>query len=145
MQSVGKAAEWAARALVGAVLASNLYRAVLFLIQPASFAPAFDLAGISGEAALRGVGVLFVMWNVPYLVAFIHPIRYRTSLWEATAMQAIGVIGESWIWLSLPLEHALLRQSIGRFIVFDLAGLACLLLAAWVSRGARQPAISIRR
>jgi hypothetical protein len=80
------------------------------------------------------MGVLFLMWNVPYAVAFMNPIKHRLSLWEAVIMQAIGVVGESLILLGLPPEYGIARQSILRFIVFDLAGLAFLLLAAWVSR-----------
>jgi hypothetical protein len=80
------------------------------------------------------MGVLFLMWNVPYAVAYINPLTHRLSLWEAVIMQTIGVVGESLILAGLPAENALARQSVERFIVFDLAGLVCLLLAVWVSR-----------
>jgi hypothetical protein len=126
--------EWAARVLIGAVLVSNLYCAILFTWQPDAYAPAFELSGASGEAAVRGMGLLFLMWNVPYAVAFLSPTRHRLSLWEAVVMQAMGVVGESLILAGLPPEYGIARQSILRFIVFDLAGLVCLLLAAWVSR-----------
>lgn len=118
-------------------MASNLYCAILFIWQPGSYAPAFQLSGASAEAAVRGMGVLFLMWNVPYAVAFSNPLRQRTSLWEAVAMQAIGLVGESLIYLGLPAEYSLARQSIVRFMLFDAAGLACLLLAVWVSRESR--------
>jgi hypothetical protein len=134
MRQASRGREWAARVLIGAVLVSNLYCAFLFIWQPAYYAPSFELSGASGEAALRGMGVLFVMWNVPYAVAFLSPTRHRLSLWEAVIMQAIGVVGESLILAGLPPEYGIARQSIMRFIVFDLAGLVCLLLAAWVSR-----------
>jgi len=134
MRQASKGNEWAARILIGAVLASNLYCAFLFIWQPEVYAPAFELNGASGEAAVRGMGVLFLMWNVPYAVAFINPIKHRLSLWEAVIMQAIGVVGENLILAGLPIEYAIARQSIMRFIVFDLAGLVCLLLAVWVSR-----------
>ncbi len=51
-----------------------------------------------------GMGVLFLMWNVPYAVALWHPLRHRISLYEALAMQAIGLLGESLIYLSLSPE-----------------------------------------
>jgi hypothetical protein len=83
---------------------------------------------------LRGLGVLFVMWNVPYVVALWHPVRHRISLYEALAMQTIGMVGESIIYLSLPAIHDLLRASIVRFIGFDTLGLVLLAVAAWITR-----------
>jgi hypothetical protein len=81
---------------------------------------------------------LFLMWNIPYAVALWHPVRYRISLYEATAMQAIGLLGESLIWFSQPPAHSMLRASLLRFIAFDGAGLVLLLLAIWlVQRGER--------
>ena len=83
---------------------------------------------------LRGLGVLFVMWNVPYAVALWHPVRHRISLYEALAMQTIGLVGESIIYLSLPTIHDLLQGSILRFIGFDALGLVLLAVAAWITR-----------
>jgi hypothetical protein len=83
---------------------------------------------------LRGLGVLFVMWNVPYAVALWHPVRHRISLYEALAMQTIGLVGEAIIYLSLPLTHTLLRASILRFIGFDALGLVLLAVATWSTR-----------
>ncbi len=119
---------WAARLLIAIVIAWNLECAFAFLRQPQAFAPAFELSGVAGAAAVRGTAVLFLMWNVPYLVAVWHPRRGRLSLWEALAMQTIGLFGESLICAHLPEGHAVLRASLLRFIVFDAAGL--LLLAA---------------
>jgi len=122
------------RLLIALVLLWNLQCALAFLAWPGNYTPGFELTGALGEAMIRGMGVLFLMWNVPYAVAFINPIKHRLSLWEAVIMQAIGMVGETLILVGLPPEHAIARQSILRFIVFDLAGLVCLLLAAWVSR-----------
>ncbi len=44
-------------------------------------------------------------------------------------MQGLGVIGETFILLRIPLQYATLRASITRFLVFDAAGLALLALA----------------
>jgi hypothetical protein len=44
-------------------------------------------------------------------------------------MQGLGVIGETFIWLRIPSQNFILRWSITRFIIFDLAGLALLALA----------------
>jgi hypothetical protein len=123
---------WVARVCVGMVLVINVQCAVAFWHAPAGYASSFELAGVPGEAAIRGMAVLFVMWNVPYLVALWHPRRQRLALWQALAMQAIGVAGESLIWLSLPAGHAVLHDSLMRFIIFDAGGLALLCLAAWL-------------
>ena len=33
------------------------------------------LEGIIGEQMVRGMGVLFLMWNIPYIFALANPIR----------------------------------------------------------------------
>jgi hypothetical protein len=117
---------WIARILVGVVILWNLQAALMFIISPEIFAPGFQLAGVTGDAAVRGFGILFVMWNVPYAVAFWHPRKYKVSLIEALVMQFLGVVGESFILLNLPVEFGILRGSIIRFIIFDAAGLLAL-------------------
>ena len=118
---------WAARLLIAVVVTWNLECALVFWFNPGIFAPGFELAGIPGAAAVRGFAVLFVMWNIPYLVAFWHPQRHRLSLWEALAMQTVGVIGESFILFSLPAGQAILHASLLRFITFDASGVVALL------------------
>ncbi len=83
---------------------------------------------------LRGLGVLFIMWNVPYAVALWNPIRYRIVLWIAVAMQAIGLVGETFIAISIPVEHIDIRSAIARFVFFDALGLILLLAAAWLTK-----------
>lgn len=116
------------------VLAWNVQCAVVFLLWPAESAAGFELSGAPGEAMLRGLGVLFLMWNVPYIVAFWHPLRNCLSLYEAIGMQAIGLVGESLILVALPGTHNLARAGLMRFIIFDGLGLLLLLGAAWVIR-----------
>ena len=116
-----------ARFLIAAVIGWNLQVAYVFLLSPEFFVPNFELSGLPGEAAVRGMAVLFAMWNIPYLVALWHPRRQRISLYEAIAMQTVGLIGESFILSTLGSGHALLRSSIMRFIFFDGAGLVHLL------------------
>lgn len=113
------------------VLAMNLQCAFAFLVTPQGFAPSFELSGVVGESMIRGMGVLFLMWNIPYIFAFIHPVRYKTSLLEAMLMQFTGFAGESLIWLSLPLQHEIVRSSILRFMIFDGAGFIVLVIA-WI-------------
>ena len=121
---------WAARLCVGAVLFANVQCAVAFWREPAGYASTFELAGAAGAAAIQGIAVLFLMWNVPYAVALWHPRRHRLALWQAVAMQALGVIGETLIWQQLPAAHAVLRGSLLRFILFDAGGLVVLCVAA---------------
>jgi hypothetical protein len=118
---------WTARLLIAVVVAWNLECALVFFLNPGWYAPGFELAGVPGEAAVRGFAVLFVMWNIPYLVALWRPQRNRVSLWEALVMQVIGVIGESLILFSLPPTNAILRRSLLRFIAFDGAGVVALI------------------
>ncbi len=128
----GTASLWLARALIGTVLLWNVQCALAFLIQPGAYVAAFELHGVAGEAMLRGVGLLFLMWNVPYAVACWQPRRHGLSLWEAIAMQAIGLGGEMALRWGLPAGHEILSASLGRFVLFDAAGLGLLLLAALV-------------
>ncbi len=125
---------WLARICIALVLAWNVQCAVAFLVAPATYAATFELTDAAGEAAVRGMGVLFLMWNVPYAVALWHPARHRVSLYEAVAMQGIGVVGETLILLSLPTALTIARASIGRFILFDAAGLALLIAATIIGR-----------
>ena len=120
---------WISRSLIAIVTVWNLQAAVIFIISPESFVHAYELSGAAGEAAVRGVGVLFLMWNVPYVFAAIHPVRFRLGLAFALLMQLIGLLGESYIFSTLTMEHLILRGSILRFIIFDGAGLLLLLLA----------------
>ena len=120
--------------LIGLVLLINVQSALVFLSNPKRFAPAYELTGIPGETAIRGFAVLFLMWNIPYVVALIHPVKYRISLYEAIVMQSIGLVGESFIFWTLPIEHSILRASILRFIIFDGAGLGALLIAARITK-----------
>ena len=118
-----------ARLLVALVLFSNLYAALGFFFSPQVFTAAYELVGGPGEAAVAGFGLLFAMWQVPYLVALINPLKHKLSLMEALAMQGLGVIGETFILLRIPAIHTVLRSGISRFIIFDLAGLALLAMS----------------
>ncbi len=124
----------AARLLIGLVLLVNLQCAVLFIASPKSYAAGFELSGMPGVAMIQGMGILFLMWNVPYLVAFTDPVRQNVSLLEAVAMQGIGLAGESILLVTFPEGHSALVSSVTRFILFDGAGLAALLLAVFLVR-----------
>lgn len=118
-----------ARILIGIVTLLNLQAAFQFMIWPSKYAPGFELGGSAGDAVIRGMGLLFLMWNIPYLFAVTDPVRRFVSLVEAVIMQAIGVFGESALLLTLKGEHPQIHASVLRFILFDGAGLVLLLIA----------------
>lgn len=123
-----------ARILIGLVAAWNLQAAFVFFIWPSYAAAGYELSGAAGEAAVRGVAVLFTMWTVPHLAALWDPTRFRLALALAVIMQFIGLLGETYILTTLTLEHATLRESILRFIAFDGTGLILLVLAFFIAR-----------
>lgn len=122
---------WLSRGLLLPVTAWNVQAALVFITWPEQFVAGFMLEGTPGRVAVQGVGVLFLMWSVPYLAALWHPGQHVLALQLAIGMQAIGLLGESYILATLTPEYAILAASIRRFIVFDAAGLL-LLVAAWL-------------
>ena len=129
--------EWIARILIGIVVFFNLDAAFSFMFRPELYAPGFELGGTPGHAIVQGMGLLFLMWNVPYVIALINPGRFFISLVEAVIMQAIGVFGETILLLSLPEIHPMIQSTTVRFIIFDGSGLIlliCALILAWKIR-----------
>ena len=125
---------WISRSLIGLVLFFNLESALVFLWNPQDYVAGFGVQGAVGNAIIRSIGLLFVMWNVPYLVAFLHPIKHRASLVEAIAMQTIGVLGETVLLFSLAPGLLEINNTLSRFIWFDSGGLVCLGIALWLVR-----------
>ena len=123
---------WLARTLIAIVTGWNLQAALVFILWPERFMHNFELTGVPGAAAVRGTGILFVMWNVPYLVALWNPRVYRLVLGIAIVMQLVGLVGESLILFTLPEGYALLSTSIARFVIFDGSGLVLLIAAFWI-------------
>ena len=93
----------------------------------------FQVEGIPGQTAVIGFGILFLMWQVPYVFALLHPVKHKTSLWQALIMQTIGVIAESILLTTIPPDYLLLRSSILRFIIFDGAGVLILIGALFLT------------
>ncbi len=120
---------WFSRLLVGTVVVINLMAAFEFMVRPQAYAPGFELEGTPGAAVIQGMGLLFLMWNVPYIVALLHPMKHFISLIESVVMQAIGVAGESALLLALPGDHSQIGSSVTRFIIFDGGGLIFLTAA----------------
>ncbi|KPL73127.1 hypothetical protein AC812_15180 [Bellilinea caldifistulae] len=119
---------------IGIVLFWNLQAAFLFIVTPSPYISSFQLEGFSGKVLVQGFGILFLMWNIPYVFAFWNPLQNRLSLIEANLMQLIGLVGETLLQSSLPPGEAILRATAARFILFDGIGLLLLLLALWISR-----------
>jgi hypothetical protein len=129
---------WLARLLIGVVFFFNVECALSFIIAPEVYASAFELTGFPGVGMIRGMGILFLMWNVPYAFALWNPAKFHVSLIQATIMQAIGALGETILLVTFPAGHALLRSSVLRFIVFDASGLVFLIVAYLTTLKARK-------
>lgn len=115
------------------VFAWNVLCALQFVIAPASFAGAYQLSGAAGEAAVRGMGVAFLMWNATYPAFIVCPHRFKPLGAVVLVQQAIGFLGEAFILLSLPGQgFELLSASILRFMAFDGAGFALMAAAYWL-------------
>ena len=118
--------QWLARIFIFIVLTWNLEAAISFLVSPAPYLAAFELKGLPGEIAVAGTGLLFLMWQVPYVFALVNPMKFKVSLIEALVMQIIGLVGESILLTRITSDHAMLRSSITRFILFDGIGVVLL-------------------
>jgi len=123
-----------ARIALLAVLVANMSAAIPYLVRPADYVAAYELTGAPGEVVVRGFGVLFLMWAVPFIPAILHPARNRVALACVLAMQVVGLVGESLMMLALPPGHDALRATGLRFIAFDGVGLVLLLIAYRLSR-----------
>jgi len=103
--------------------------AAAFVLHPELYAPSFEVGGVPGQALVRGMGILFLMWNVTYPPVLLHPERNPVLAAIILVQQAIGLAGESWMWLTMPGGHDALRATGWRFIIFDGAGLVGMALA----------------
>jgi hypothetical protein len=123
---------WFARITVGAVFLMNVTCALAFILQPESYSPGFEVAGVPGMIYVQGMGILFLMWNATYPLVIFHPIRYRALFVVVLIQQAIGFVGETWLWLTLPAGHSTLRATGLRFMIFDGIGLIAMAVAYWL-------------
>ena len=119
---------WLARLALIVVFCFNVSCALAFVARPEAYAPGFEVSGAVGEILVRGIGILFLMWNVTYPLAIWHPWRYRWLFLIIIAQQAIGLTGETWMLLTLPPGHAPLAATGLRFIAFDGGGLVAMLV-----------------
>lgn len=123
-------AAWVCRACFALVFIVNVQCAFSYIFMPESFAGGFQLSGIEGAVAVQGIGVAFLMWNATYPAFIARPQRFCVLGVVILFQQAIGLVGESMIYLSLPeFGYAQLAHSITRFIVFDAIGLVFMMLS----------------
>lgn len=120
---------WLVRGLLIFIQVYNLNAAISFMFAPDAYVPMMALEGIPGKVAIQGVGLLFLMWQVPYFFALADPIRYKVGVWMALIMQVIGVVGETILYFQIPETYPTLRSSIISFIIFDAIGVLILLIA----------------
>jgi hypothetical protein len=119
--------------LIGIVFFINIQAGFDFYFNPEKYTAAFELSGIPGDISVAGVGLLFIMWNVPYAFALWNPVKNSISLVQASIMQLVGVIGETALLYRFSAqEFPYLAISIKRFIYFDGVGLILLLLACFL-------------
>ncbi len=125
-----RSARWICRACFGLVFVWNVLCALRFVMAPADFAGAYQLEGVPGEVAVRGMGVAFLMWNATYPLFLWQPERFKVLGWVIAAQQLIGCVGEAFILCALPVGgFELLAASIQRFLIFDAAGLGLMVLS----------------
>ena len=124
-------ARWGVRGAVLTVLLWNLSAALPFILAPEIYSGAFELSGIVGAVLTRSIGVLFIMWVIPYFPVLRDPERYRVCLVIILVQQLIGFTAETWMALTLPSGHGALLATGKRFFAFDAAGMV-LLAGAWL-------------
>lgn len=138
-----RASQWFCRMAYAVVFVLNVQCALSFCIVPDQFMGAYELSGTAGRAAVQGIGIAFLMWNATYPPVIASPQRFRSLAVVVLVQQAIGLVGESLLRASLPVQNGVLAESITRFIWFDGAGLilmaaAFATLAVSSARGARR-------
>ncbi len=126
-----RAASIVMRIVYAIVFIVNIQCAISFILWPDSFAPTYELSGVPGATAVQGMGIVFLMWNATYPAVIISPRRFRSLAIVVLVQQAIGLVGESWILASLPVQYSTLIAGITRFVIFDAIGLV-LMLAAFI-------------
>lgn len=122
-------ATWVSRVVVLAVFLMNLWCIVGFFFFPERYSGYYELSGLAGNVAIRGIAVAFLMWNVTFPFVIFHPLKNLTVYTIVLIQQAVGLIGESIILQGIESGHSMLSSSIERFIFFDGLGLISMLVA----------------
>lgn len=127
MQVASSRIEWICRIIYFGVFVLNVSCALMFIFAPNDHAGAYELSGAPGLAAVRGIGVAFLMWNATYPLFIYKPSDHIPLGWIIVIQQMIGCLGEIYVFVCIGAEHELLKASIIRFVEFDVAGLVLML------------------
>ena len=68
---------WVVRVCFALVFAVNVQCALSYVLDPLAYVGGFELEGVAGEVAVRGLGVAFLMWNATYPAFICSPERCR--------------------------------------------------------------------
>jgi len=121
---------WLARMLVAAVCGWNLSAALPMILRPTDMAGSFAVAacGRGGMIMVQGLGVAFLMWQVPFVPTVWDPRHNRVTFLCLIVMQMVGLAGETLMLASLSEGSPALRATGLRFVAFDGAGLILLIV-----------------
>ena len=75
--------------------------------------------------------------NATYPPVIVQPSKQRLLFTIILVQQAIGLVGEAWLWTTLPPGHEVLRATGLRFIAFDGGGLLAMAVAYALLRSRR--------
>ena len=134
---------WFARLLVLAVFICNMQCVYVFMLHPEDAVAAYQLAGLGAVPVARSIGISFLLWNCTYPLAIYKPDRYRTVFGIVVFQQAIALILEIWLLLTLGPEQQMLSHAIIKFIRFDAPGIVFLSLAFYLARPSKTGQVHI--
>ena len=122
--------------MVFTVFAINIRCIIAFIFFAENYIRAYELTGVPGMVAIQGIGVAFLMWNTTYPLVIVRPDKFRILFIVVIAQQIVGLLGETFILLTMPSGYDILAGNILRFIIFDAAGLVLLVTGFFLSRNA---------
>ena len=122
--------------MVFTVFAINIRCVIAFIFFAENYIRAYELTGVPGMVAIQGIGVAFLMWNTTYPLVIVRPDKFRILFIVVIAQQIVGLLGETFILLTMPGGYDILAGNILRFIIFDAAGLVLLVTGFFLSKGA---------
>jgi hypothetical protein len=124
----------AARLCIVCVFAWNMSCAISFIIDPSQGTVGYELSGVGAIAAIRGMGVIMLMWNISYIPLIYKPSRFRCMFVVVIIQQLIAVAGDMYVVLFDASSASMLYDSVTRFLMFDIAGIVLLIIAYFLSR-----------